>query len=63
MTEIKKYSTLNLPDGSSPGSGISIVNDIYNPILINSIKHKKMIQQNENFGNIKYTKILENAIS
>ena len=40
MTEIKKYSTLNLPDGSSPGSGISIVNDIYNPILINSIKHK-----------------------
>jgi len=37
---MKKYSSLNLPDGSSPGSGISIVDDIYNPILSNSINHK-----------------------
>ena len=41
------------PSGTAPaGTGFYI-----------SIKHKKMIQQNENFGNIKYTKILENAIS
>ena len=40
MSKLKKFSTLNLPDGSSPGSGVSIVNDIYNPILGNSLKHR-----------------------
>tara|TARA_B100001057_G_scaffold336428_1_gene337249 strand:+ start:19378 stop:19671 length:294 start_codon:yes stop_codon:yes gene_type:complete len=38
---IKKYSELQIPDGSSPGENISIIDDIYNPIIANSLYHHR----------------------
>lgn len=38
---MKPFSELNLPAGKYPGDDISIINDIYNPILSNSLVHKR----------------------
>ena len=38
---MKPFSDLNLPHGSYPGEGVNIVEDIYNPILKNTLIHKR----------------------
>lgn len=59
---IKKYSDLNIPDGSYPGEGINIVEDIYNPILANSIYHKRSTYSFNSYSLVELSEGLEGFV-
>ena len=39
---IKPFSEVNIADGSSPGSGVDTIEEIYTPALANCTSHQRL---------------------
>ena len=60
---MKSFSELDLPDGAYPGEDVDIPNDIYNPILANTLIHKRSTFSFNSISLVELTEGLEGFIA